>query len=199
MGRTSDARERLVDEASNLFHARSYESVGVQELCEAASINKGSFYHFFESKEALAAAVIEAQWQKTLDEVLDPALADDVSPMARLERLFQLMTRAQREGRRELGRTPGCPLVNMTGELAGHEPKLRRKLVRVFESMHERLAELLREAVKAGELPRGTNVEAKAEALHSLIEGAMLLSAIHDDPATSQRMTKHALALLRGE
>jgi TetR/AcrR family transcriptional repressor of nem operon len=197
MGRTSDARERLVDEASQLFHARSYESVGVQELCEAASINKGSFYHFFASKEDLAAAVIDAQWQATLDEVLDPALADDVPPLARLERLFTLLSKVQREQRRELGRTPGCPLANMSGEVCGHEPKLRRKLVRVYDSMHDRLAELLREAVKAGELPRGTNAEAKAEALLALVEGAMLLSAIHDDPATAGRLAKLALALAR--
>ncbi|HTO08336.1 MAG TPA: helix-turn-helix domain-containing protein, partial [Myxococcota bacterium] len=65
MGRTSDARERLIDEASRLFHARSYESVGVQELCDAAEVNKGSFYHFFPSKEDLAAAVIDAQWEAT--------------------------------------------------------------------------------------------------------------------------------------
>lgn len=195
MGRTSDARERLVDEASQLFHARSYESVGVQELCEAASINKGSFYHFFASKEDLAAAVIDAQWQKTLDEVLDPALADDVAPLARIERLFLLMTKAQREARRELGRTPGCPLANMSGEVCGHEPKLCRKLVRVYDSMNERIAEVLRAAVKAGELPRGTNVDAKAEAIVALAEGAMLLSAVHDDPATAGRLAKTALAI----
>ncbi len=63
--------------------------------------------------------------------------------------------------------------------------------------MHERLADLLRAAVKAGELPRGTHVEAKAEALLAMVEGAMLLSAIHDDPATAGRLAKLALALAR--
>ena len=197
MGRTSDARERLVDEASQLFHARSYESVGVQELCEAAAINKGSFYHFFASKEDLAAAVIEAQWQKTLDEVLDPALADDIPPLARIQRLFLTMAKQQREAKRELGRAPGCPIVNMCGEVATHEPKLRRKLLRVYEALDARIAETLRAAVKAGELPRGTNVEAKAEAIVALAEGSMLLSAVHDDPATAGRLARLAVELAR--
>src|SRR5262245_1093285 len=105
MGRTSDARERLIEEACRLFHSRSYESVGVQELCEAAEINKGSFYHFFPSKEDLLAAVIDAQWQTTRSEVLDPALADDVAPLARIERMFALLTRAQRGAKRERGCT----------------------------------------------------------------------------------------------
>jgi len=197
MGRTSDARERLVDEAARLFHARSYESVGVQELCDAAAIHKGSFYHFFPSKESLAAAVIDAQWQATCENVLDPGLADDVAPLARIERTFALMTKAQRGAKRSGGRTPGCPLANLSGELSNHEPKLRRKLVRVYGEMQERFEDTLRDAVDAGEIPRGTDVRAKAEALVALTQGGMLLSCIHDDPGTCGRLSDVAMALLR--
>ncbi|MFI5316018.1 MAG: TetR family transcriptional regulator C-terminal domain-containing protein [Myxococcota bacterium] len=197
MGRTSDARERLVDEAARLFHARSYESVGVQELCEAAEVNKGSFYHFFPSKEDLAAAVIEAQWAATQSEVLDPALADDVPPLARIERVFALLTRAQRGAKRADGRAPGCPLANLSAEMCNHAPKLRRKLVRVYDAMQERFAGALRDAVAARELPADTDVERKAEALVALTQGSMLLSAVHDDPATASRMAALALALVR--
>lgn len=197
MGRTSDARERLIDEAARLFHARSYESVGVQELCEAAEINKGSFYHFFASKQDLAAAVIDAQWATTRAEVLDPALADDVPPLARIERVFTLLSRAQRGAKRSGGRTPGCPLANLCGEVSGHEPKLRRKLARVYAEMQERFAETLRAAVKARELRPDTDVERKAEALVALSEGSMLLSALRNDPATASRMAGLAIGLVR--
>ncbi|HXZ86838.1 MAG TPA: TetR/AcrR family transcriptional regulator [Myxococcota bacterium] len=196
MGRTSDARERLIDEAARLFHARSYESVGVQELCDAADVHKGSFYHFFASKEDLAAAVIDAQWQATRETVLDPALADDVAPLARIERVFTLLTRVQRGARRSSGRTPGCPLANLAGEVCNHEPKLRRKLVRVYAEMQERFETTLRAAVAARELPAGTDVTGKAEALVALVDGAMLLSAVHDDPGTAARLSGLALALL---
>ena len=198
MGRTSDARERLVDEAARLFHARSYESVGVQELCEAAEVHKGSFYHFFASKTDLAAAVIDAQWAATRSEVLDPALADDVPPLARIERAFEGMSRAQRGAKRTGGRALGCPLANLSGELSNHEPKLRRKLERVYQEMQDAFAETLRAAVKAGELPRDTDVARKAEGLVALSEGAMLLSALRNDAATAARMASLALALVRG-
>jgi TetR/AcrR family transcriptional repressor of nem operon len=197
MGRTSDARERLVDEAARLFHARSYESVGVQELCEAAEIHKGSFYHFFASKEDLAAAVIDAQWAATRAEILDPALADDLPPLARIERVFTMLSRAQRGAKRSSGRAPGCPLANLSGELSNHEPKLRRKLERVYEDMQKRFADTLRAAVAAGELPPDTDVERKAEGLVALSEGAMLLSALRNDPAIASRMAGLALSLVR--
>ena len=197
MGRTSDARERLIDEASRLFHARSYESVGVQELCDAADVNKGSFYHFFPSKEDLAAAVIDAQWEAARTGVFDPSLADDLPPIARIERLFKALTRTQRGAKRDSGRTPGCPLANLAGELSNHEPKLRRKLARVYGEMQARIADTLRDAVTAGELPVKTDVDAIAEALLALSEGAMLLSCVHDDPGTAGRMAAMALAIVR--
>jgi TetR/AcrR family transcriptional repressor of nem operon len=196
MGRTSDARERLIEEASRLFHQRSYEGVGVQELCEAADINKGSFYHFFKSKDELAAAVIDAYWVAIRDELLTPTLADDVAPLARIQRFFEELTREQRAGRRDMGITPGCPLANLAGELCNHEPKLRKKLARVFDGMRDALEKTLRDAIAAGELPRGSNAAQGAEALVALAEGACLLSATHDDPALVGRVGRMALALI---
>jgi TetR/AcrR family transcriptional regulator, transcriptional repressor for nem operon len=54
MGRTSEARERLIGTAGDLWHRRSYTDVGVSEICETAGVQKGSFYHFFPSKQDLA-------------------------------------------------------------------------------------------------------------------------------------------------
>lgn len=59
MPRTSDARERIVTSAARLFLERSYQAVGVDELCRAADVRKGSFYHYFPSKSELAKAVID--------------------------------------------------------------------------------------------------------------------------------------------
>lgn len=196
MGRTSDARERLIEEASRLFHARSYEGVGVQELCEAAGINKGSFYHFFKSKDELAAAVIDAWGEAIRDDLLAPTLADDIAPLARIERFFERLARDQRAARRTQGVTPGCPLANLSGELCTHEPKLRRKLARVFDGMRDAFEKTLRDAVAAGELPRGTDTSRGAEALVALGEGALLLSAAHDDPALVGRVGRLALGLI---
>ena len=196
MGRTSDARERLIAEAGRLFHTRSYESVGVQELCEAAEVNKGSFYHFFPSKQDLVAAVVDALWQAVRDDILTPALADDIAPLARVERFFDSLARVQREAKKEFGVAPGCPLANLSGELCTHEPKLRRKLARAFDGMVDAFEATLREAVKAGELPRGTDVSRGAEAIVALAEGALLLSAAHDEPALLGRVGRLALGLV---
>ena len=89
MGRTSDAREILIRSAIELIHARSYSSVGVNELCEHAGVKKGSFYHFSPSKRDLTIAALDevAAWYER--DIYRPAFANDLPPLDRIERLFR--------------------------------------------------------------------------------------------------------------
>jgi TetR/AcrR family transcriptional repressor of nem operon len=62
MGRTSDAKERILTAAQSLIEQRGYSALGVAEICKAAGVPKGSFYYFFDSKEELALAVLDEHW-----------------------------------------------------------------------------------------------------------------------------------------
>ena len=57
-GTRPGTRERLLDAADRLMWARGYEAVGVAELCAEAGAPRGSFYHWWPSKQALAAAML---------------------------------------------------------------------------------------------------------------------------------------------
>ena len=89
-------------------------------------------------------------------------------------------------------------LVNLSVEMCTHEPKLRRKLARVYAAMRERIEATLRDAVAAGELPKGADVARLAEGVQALTEGSMVLSAVHDDPATAGRLGRWVRALAGG-
>ena len=56
MGRTSDAKAKLLSVAFDLIHENSYGSVGVEQICQRAKVNKGSFYYFFKTKTDLVVA-----------------------------------------------------------------------------------------------------------------------------------------------
>jgi TetR/AcrR family transcriptional repressor of nem operon len=72
MGRTSDARDRLIESGQGLMHERGFTAVGVSEVCAHAGVNKGSFYHFFPSKQELALAVI-ARYAEEADRMFEAA------------------------------------------------------------------------------------------------------------------------------
>ena len=63
MGRTSDAKEKLLSVAFDLIHENSYGAVGVDQICKRARVNKGSFYYFFKTKTDLVVAAYEEHWR----------------------------------------------------------------------------------------------------------------------------------------
>lgn len=50
----ASSRQRLLDAALHEFRSRGYAATTVDDLCRAAGVGKGSFFHHFPSKEALA-------------------------------------------------------------------------------------------------------------------------------------------------
>src|ERR1051326_9518232 len=85
MPRVSDMKERLMDAAMDLIWENSYGATSVDAICERAGAKKGSFYYFFKSKSELAAAALEADWNKRKSD-MDRIFSATVPPLERLER-----------------------------------------------------------------------------------------------------------------
>jgi TetR/AcrR family transcriptional repressor of nem operon len=132
MGRTSNAKDRLIETAVGLIRARSYTAVSVDDLCRHAGVRKGSFYHFFPSKRDLALAAMDAWWNGTRTEVLEPAFQPDVPPLQRIERAFRRAVAQQSRIQERTGRFQGCPFGNLAQELSTQDEVVREKLSATF-------------------------------------------------------------------
>jgi TetR/AcrR family transcriptional repressor of nem operon len=132
MGRTSDARDRLIESGQGLMHERGFTAVGVSEVCAHAGVNKGSFYHFFPSKQELALAVI-ARYAEEADRMFEEMLDGDGPPLERLKVFFDRNYLHHKAMRDESGQCLGCPLGNLALEMSPQDPVLRERLRRVFE------------------------------------------------------------------
>ncbi len=182
MGRTSDARERLVDSAFRLWFRRSYASVGVSEICDDAGVQKGSFYHFFPSKTDLAVAVVDDVWRRFRDEVAETYLGDDSTPpLDRLERMLEHNYRFASANKDETGHVWGCPVGNLAVELSTQDEPLRDRLSEFFADWAGAFTRLLDEAVAAGDLPRH-DTHAAGLALLAYVQGLAVLTKAGNDP-----------------
>ena len=194
MGRTSDARERLITSGSALMHERGYTAVGVSEVCSEAGVKKGSFYHFFPSKVELALGVIDRHAAET-ESALQELVHGEDGPLERLAAYADSVGVGQREIREDCGKVLGCPIGNLALEMSTQEPELRSRLRAAFDRLAASLAGVVEEAVERGELPPQDAGRAGRSIL-ALIEGAVMLAKMKDDPEVLEGLSRDALRLL---
>ncbi len=195
MGRSSDAKRRLIESAKELIYARSYAGVGVQEICDKADVKKGSFYHFFPSKRQLALAVLDHHWETFQKELLAPAFVADVPPLERIKRLFKLGFAAQRSLQEATGHAGGCPIGGLAAELSSQDDLLRQRLQDVFQQWAAYFERAIREAVDAGDLPPETDPAGGAEAILAYLEGVSLMVKTRNEPRLMERLAQGAVLL----
>src|SRR5438046_118131 len=90
----ADTRGRIIEAARHLFWERGYAATGLAEVLARARANSGSFYHFFESKDALLRTVLETYLSLLDPYVVKPAWARTSDPMARVFALLEGYRRA---------------------------------------------------------------------------------------------------------
>lgn len=166
-----DARARLIDAGLKGLLSAGFNSTGVADVVTAASVPKGSFYYYFDSKEAFACAVVD-RWAELSAARRRALLGDDrsVPPLRRLRLYLASYARALGKG----GYAGGCLLGNFSAEIADHSEPLRSRLQAAFADWQAMLREVLAEARARGELRKGLEPDAAAAYLVNGWEGALL-------------------------
>ena len=181
MNTDKDTRGRILSTARELFHGRSYADVGIKEICELARVQKGSFYHFFPSKQDLAMAVIDDMADDWAHGFVAEAFDQDLRPMERLDYMIDAAYYWQKAAKDIEGRMPGCLFGNLALEVSTRDEVLRAKLNAVFDKASSRFRETLEQAVERGEIPP-LDCGATAAAMLAFLEGIILLAKTRNDP-----------------
>ncbi|RDH88586.1 MAG: TetR/AcrR family transcriptional regulator [endosymbiont of Escarpia spicata] len=176
-----DTRTRILSTARVLFHGRSYADVGIKEICDLAKVQKGSFYHFFPSKQDLAMAVIDDMADEWAHGFVAEAFDQNLPPLERLDYMIDAAYYWQKAAKDIEGRMPGCLFGNLALEISTRDDVLRAKLNAVFEKASRRFHEALDQAVELGEVPP-LDCEATSAAMLAFLEGIILLAKTRNDP-----------------
>ncbi len=182
MGRTSDARERLLHAALDLIWTRTYDAVGVEAICQAAEVKKGSFYHFFASKEDLAAQALEGHWEHSLS-AMRRIFAAEKDPLERLFDYFDQVRRFNVERRAGGGCICGCPYLHVGAEMVQGSERITRTVHRILAGHFAFFRQAISDARDAAKIDPGADVELLARAVFALFEGTLVLARVHNDLA----------------
>ena len=160
-----EVRKRLLAAGLDLIHARGFAASGVKDITEAAGVPKGSFYAYFPSKEAFAAAILEDYWVD-IETRLVPLLDGEGSAQERITRFFHALT----DDHETADFLLGCLIGNLSLELSSNSEPIRAQLISVLERWGTAIAECLR----SGDLGDGLDADEIASQLIEAWEGAAL-------------------------
>lgn len=182
-----DTKQKILDTAAALFYMQSYTAVGVAAICKDAGVSKGSFFHFFNSKQDLALAVLD-QFSGHLGATLvADSIASSLPPLERLDRFISMLYEAQKTYVEETGHLPGCPFGNMAVEQATQDEVIRKKIEECLAGLAQPLRKVVSGAIKNGDMPV-VDVEATADAMLSYIEGIQLLAKARNDAEVIRKL-----------
>ena len=164
------SRDAILKVGTKIMYRKGYSHTGISEVLAKSGIPKGSFYHFFRSKEDFGISVMDyyneifaSFFQFHLDDKGKP-------PLQRLKGFFEAsidrLERQQFQG--------GCLIGNIGQEMGDQNPEFSRKAEHIFSLWQEYFLPCLEEARDRGDLPSNTDCEALAAFIWNSWEGALL-------------------------
>jgi TetR/AcrR family transcriptional repressor of nem operon len=170
MPKPSATRDRLIESARYLFWERGFAGTSMADLLSHAGVNSGSFYHFFESKEALLRAVLDTYLGALRPMVVDPAFAQTDEPVARI---FAILA-GYRERILQTECQYGCPLGRLALEIDPENGPAHKLIAENFQGWITAVRECIDQF--QDRLPASTDPEALATYVLAVMEGGVMLS-----------------------
>lgn len=195
----ADTRDRLLTAAAELILKRGYDTVSVSDICTAADVKKGSFYHFFDSKQELALAGLTTGWDRTKTIVFADAFGDvDRGALASIDRFGALLAEGLERYQASSGLVVGCGFGNLVVELGTRDEAIRRRVEQIFDEMRGLIAVSIERGVTSGELRPDVSPLDAATDVVALMEGLMVLAKARRNPSLLLRLGPTMTALIGG-
>ena len=183
----SPTKEKILDAAQQLMLAKGFPATTVDEICEAAGFTKGSFFHYFASKEHLGKEVLDRFYvllQQTIDQGSFRKKSDPLQRVyGYVDRFIEMSTNPELPS--------GCLLGHFTQELSDTHPEIRSLCAQYFAEWAALLKHDLDEA-KAKYAPRASfDTQSVAEYFLAVMQGSRILATAKQDVKVFEQNLRH--------
>lgn len=189
----NETRETLVRAGLVALTEKGFSATGLDEILKAVGVPKGSFYHYFDSKEAFGAELID-RYGAYFARRLEGFFTDEARPP--LERLNAFAVDAETAMERHAF-ARGCLVGNLGQEMGALPEAFRQQLSDVFADWQHRTAQCLRAAQAAGEIGAHHDADRLAAFFWIGWEGAVLRAKLERSGAPLRTFAEGFLAMIR--
>lgn len=176
------AKNHILDCGERLIARKGFVGVGLAEILSTAGVPKGSFYHYFKSKERFGEELLERYMEQYLARLDALLKSGDQSARARLMRYWALWNATQCEiaNDADCESVAGnkCLIVKLSAEVADISDAMRLTLRDGTDRVVQRIAQCLEDARGDGSVPPTLEAEATALTLYEMWLGASLLAKL---------------------
>jgi TetR/AcrR family transcriptional regulator, transcriptional repressor for nem operon len=197
MGRTSDAREKLIETATELIWRDSYNSVSVDDICKKAGVKKGSFYHYFPSKIDLVNATM-SHCMEYMKHQYDDMFSPTREPLERFDLMIDHVIENQKEIAAKYGHVCGCPFVTLGSELAAQDENMANTIGSILDKKTNYYKSALKDLQSEKRIDPETDLDEKAKEIFAFIVGQLTIARIRDDIDFLESNLKKSLRNLIG-
>jgi TetR/AcrR family transcriptional repressor of nem operon len=183
----SPTKEKLLEAAQQLMLAKGFPATTVDEICDTAGFTKGSFFHYFESKEHLGKEVLDRFYCSFQQRIQQGSFRKKSDP---LQRVYGYVDRFI-----EMSKNPelpcGCLLGNFTQELSDTHPEIRSLCVQRFAEWAAPFKQDLDEAKAKYASKAPFDTQSLAEYLIAVLQGSMILAKAKQDKRVVAQNLQH--------
>jgi TetR/AcrR family transcriptional repressor of nem operon len=180
--KSTDIREKILDTAQTIMSGKGFSAVGLNEILATASVPKGSFYHYFQSKETFGEAMLQRyfdRYLKGMDDLFSqPGLTGEKRLMLYWQNWLTSQTTCDPQSK--------CLVVKLAAEVADLSEAMRAVLLHGTGKITGRLAGMIAEGIKDGSLATNENPARLAQSLYQSWLGASVMAKITKDDTPLQ-------------
>lgn len=187
----SEARQRIIDTALDLFYRQGYLATGINQVIAEAGVSKNTFYYYFPSKEDLCVAYLQARhlvWMGWLQNTIDSYH----TPYPRLLSVFEFLDIWLRDCNFR-----GCAFLNIASEVPDINHRLRREVISHKDELRRLLTGLLDDLRRDDPKYAGLEVVGLADSLYLLFEGVISACQNYGDAALIARAREQFVSQLK--
>lgn len=171
---TKSTRQAILDTAQVIVGRKGFSAVGLNEILQAAEVPKGSFYHYFNSKDAFGVVLLDSYFDDYVNGMQQLFNQPGLSGFAKLMRYWHSWV----DNQTSCTDTGKCLAVKLGAEVSDLSEPMRLALQRGTARTIELLAQALQHGIEDGSLQAQPHPESLARRLYALWLGTSVMSKI---------------------